>query len=120
MFAFFIFLFVEIDIEDCVTNSTLSLSHYAVQFHGLRNSFVVSSLYFEQAMMYRVLHNVLLLTQSSISISTNQEIKKAKINKFGFYVLSVWICIIKLTFDVYIVVDFVLVLNITEILLTGR
>ena len=55
MFAFFIFLFVEIDIEDCVTNSTLSLSHYAVQFHGLRNSFIVSSLYFEQAMMYRVL-----------------------------------------------------------------
>jgi len=29
----------------------LSLSHYAVQFHGLRNSFVVSSLYSEQAMI---------------------------------------------------------------------
>jgi hypothetical protein len=29
-------------------------------------------------------------------------IKKAKINKFGFDVLSVWMCIIKLTFDVYI------------------
>jgi len=29
---------------------------------------------------------VLLVTQFSISISTNQEIKKAKINKFGFYV----------------------------------
>jgi hypothetical protein len=61
MFAFFIFLFVEIDIEDCVTNSTLSLSHYAVQFHGLRNSFVVSSLYFEQAMMYRVLQSGLII-----------------------------------------------------------
>ena len=60
-FAFLIFWFVEIDIEDCVTNSTLSLSHYAVQFHGLRNSFVISSLYFEQAMMYRVLQSGLII-----------------------------------------------------------
>jgi hypothetical protein len=45
IFAFLIFWFVEIDIDDCVTNSTLSLSHYAVQLHGLRNRFVVSSLW---------------------------------------------------------------------------
>ena len=49
------------DIEDCVRSSTLSLSHYAVQFHGLRNSFVVSSLYFEHAMMYRVLQSGLII-----------------------------------------------------------
>jgi hypothetical protein len=49
------------DIEDCVRSSTLSLSHYAVQFHGLRNSFVVSSLDFEQAMMYRILQSGLII-----------------------------------------------------------
>jgi hypothetical protein len=44
-----------------VDGNRLSLSHYAVQLHGLRNSFVVSSFYFEQAIMHRVLQSGLII-----------------------------------------------------------